>query len=342
MALTLRKRGAVWHARGTVRVGRETVHVPEFSTGCHSHADAKAVAAKREADERAALLEGPAGRARSLTVGDCLAAYLQRPGGVRERDKQPIRDMGLFLGGRALAEAPRAWEAWADAHPGHSPGTLAKYRNVLRAALRHGAARNGIEAPKLPPVREPRVQPVPVLTDDERRRLLAAYSPAPACPVLLLAYQGSRTGETLALDWRHVDCRKGTIRFVPENTKSGKGRAVPMHPKVSLLLWGMWEAAGRPHAGPLFLNARGRPYGSQRDEGGGSALATAHATACRRAGVRGFRIHDWRHDYAARMVMAGVDLLSLQQLGGWEDLRSVKRYASVTADHLREAARRIT
>lgn len=39
--------------------------------------------------------------------------------------------------------------------------------------------------------------------------------------------------------------------------------------------------------------------------------------------------------------MAGVDLLSLQQLGGWKDMRSVQRYASVTAEHLREAARRI-
>ena len=97
----------------------------------------------------------------------------------------------------------------------------------------------------------------------------------------------------------------------------------------------------RPKSGPVFLSSRGEPYAVQRDEGGGNPLDTAHKTACRRAGVRNFRIHDWRHDWAARMVMAGVDLLSLQQLGGWEDLRSVKRYASVTAEHLRDAARRI-
>ena len=53
------------------------------------------------------------------------------------------------------------------------------------------------------------------------------------------------------------------------------------------------------------------------------------------------RIHDWRHDWAARMVMAGTDLYTLMRLGGWSSLKMVERYASVTADHMAEAVRRI-
>jgi integrase len=105
--------------------------------------------------------------------------------------------------------------------------------------------------------------------------------------------------------------------------------------------WGLWEAAGRPQSGQVFLSSRGRAYGSQREAGGGSPLDRAHATACRRAGVKGFRVHDWRHDWAARMVMAGVDLNSLMKLRGWEDLRMVQRYVAVTGEHLCGAARRI-
>jgi hypothetical protein len=80
MSLHLRRRGDVWHARGTVRVGRESVEVREFSTGCRARADAEAVATAEEARIRADVLDGDAGRARRLTLADCFLAYLGRPG----------------------------------------------------------------------------------------------------------------------------------------------------------------------------------------------------------------------------------------------------------------------
>ena len=52
-------------------------------------------------------------------------------------------------------------------------------------------------------------------------------------------------------------------------------------------------------------------------------------------------MHDWRHDWAARHVMAGTDLYTLMRLGGWTSMRMVERYAAVSADHMRDAARRI-
>ena len=70
-------------------------------------------------------------------------------------------------------------------------------------------------------------------------------------------------------------------------------------------------------------------------------LIVALHTACAKAGIEGFRVHDWRHDWAARMVMAGVDLYTLMRLGGWSSLQMVQRYASVSADHLREAMARL-
>lgn len=341
MAISVRRRGEIWHARGTVRVGRTVVAVASVSTGCRRRADALAWVAAEEARIRAEVLDGPAGRARSVTIAECLLAYLQRPGGVRPRDQQPIRDLNERMGARPLAEAGAAWREWIAAHPHHSPGTLAKYRTILSAALRHGARQHETEAPALDGVRQPRADSLPHLTDDERKRLLAAYSPAPGRVALFLAYQGSRTTETLLLDWRRVNWRRREVTFPAGDTKSGRGRTVPMHRRVRVMLYLEWRRQGRPLAGRVFRNARGQPYADQREAGGGSPLATSHATACKRAGVAGFRIHDWRHDWTMRAIMAGLDPETIKRIAGWSSLRMWDRYASVTGAHMAEAVRRI-
>lgn len=337
MAIHLRKRGEVWHARGTVRVGTTVVRIPEFSTGAGSRSAAEAVAAAREAEIRADHLDGAAGRTRRHTIADCIEGYAKRPQGLHNADKQRLRAMNDAIGNRPMADAPAAWREWVATHRKHRPGTLARHRNALLAALTHGAAAIGAPKPTLPPVAVPKVQPVPVLTDAERAALLRSYNPHAGCPVLVLAYQGMRTGEVLRLDWRDCQPARGMIHVRAEQTKSGRGRPVPMHPRVALLLWGMWEAAGRPGAGLVFLSARGDPYQDTRGIGG-NPLKRAHETACRTAGVTRFRLHDWRHDWAARMVMGGVDLVTLMQLGGWQSLSMVTRYAAVSAEHLRGAA----
>ena len=102
----------------------------------------------------------------------------------------------------------------------------------------------------------------------------------------------------------------------------------------------LWHAAGKAQAGPVFLSSRGQPWQDTTDKGG-NPLRKAHATACRVAGVESFRVHDWRHDWAARMVMGGVDLYTLMRIGGWSSLKMVERYAAVSAEHLHAAMARI-
>jgi integrase len=340
MALSLRKRGKVWHARGTVRVGREVVHVPEFSTGQGARADAEAVSAAEEDRIRTERLEGPAGRARRLTIADCIETYSTRPRGVSVQDAAKIARINDAIGDRTLDRLREAWAAWQARHGHHSPGTATRYRALLMAAVRACCEARDIPPPRLPGIARRREDRIAHLTDTERASLLRSYSPHAACPVLLLAYQGMRTREVLRLTWRDVDWRTDSLRIPAGRAKSGRGRAVPMHPRVRMLLWGMWKAAGEPQAGEVFISSRGDPYADTRDIGG-NPLAAAHRTACARAGVTGFRVHDWRHDWAARMVLAGVDLVTLMELGGWADLSMVQRYASIRGDHRREAIARL-
>lgn len=344
MAISLRKRGDIWYARGTVRVGRETITVREFSTGCGTRADAAAAAGAEEARIRAEHLDGPAGRARGVTIAACILAYLNRPQGVALQQAAKFEALSEAIGHHTLGKLHEAWGDWRQAHRKHAAATSVRYRALLMAAVRYHCKAERLPAPELPAIEVRQQERIAMLTAPERRRLLAAYSPHAACPVLLLAHQGMRTQEVLRLDWRDVDLEQETIRAGvragSRATKSRRGRAIPMHPHVARLLVGMWHAAGEPSEGPVFLSQRGKPYADTEDTGG-NPLRAAHRTACTRARIRDFRVHDWRHDWAARMVMAGVDLFTLMRLGGWSSLKMVEKYGAVSADHLREAIRKI-
>jgi integrase len=342
-----RRRSGIWYARGTVRVGDARVIVAEFSTGCPGRADAEAAAAARDQEIRQELIAGPGGRSRRLTIADCLLAYDDRPGGIKPYDQARVEEFSALIGAVALSEAETGWRRWlAERGAEQKPASIARWRATLQAALNHGAKAHGTQAPRLPSVRATAEEERMVyLTPTERRAMLASYNPFAACPALLLAYQGLRTQEALRLDWRTVDMGRRTLFIPASEAKTRRGRTVPMHPRVDALLFGIWNAAGRPDRGPVFLSQRRAPYADTRGRGereqGGNPLAQAHATACERAGVTGFRVHDWRHDWAARMVMAGVDLETLRRLGGWSSLRMVQRYASVSIEHMAEAVRRL-
>jgi integrase len=64
--------------------------------------------------------------------------------------------------------------------------------------------------------------------------------------------------------------------------------------------------------------------------------------ALRRAGIKYFRWHDLRHTWASWHVQSGTPLFVLQELGGWESVEMVRRYAHLAADHLAPFADRLS
>lgn len=51
--------------------------------------------------------------------------------------------------------------------------------------------------------------------------------------------------------------------------------------------------------------------------------------------------HSNRHTFASKLVMAGVDLLTVKELGGWRTLAMVQRYAHLAPRHLHAAVERL-
>jgi site-specific recombinase XerD len=68
------------------------------------------------------------------------------------------------------------------------------------------------------------------------------------------------------------------------------------------------------------------------------ALQAAGRDASR---LEGYTWHCDRHTFASRLVMAGVDLRTVQQLGGWRTLAMVQRCSNLAPAHLQAAVERL-
>jgi integrase len=322
VALSYRKRGDVWHCRGTVRVGHRTFTVREFSTGCTTKAEAEAVGASDESRIRTEFINtgNVAEPSKTVTIKDCITAYKSRPGGLHPFDVQRLDELDADIGTTLLSGTREAWGVWLRGRGrGLAPSTVARWRSTLLAALAYGAAEYGVATPTLMAIRGAEVERIAYLTPTQEARLLTAYSQWAAPVMIILCETGLRTQEALRLDWRHVDWDRGPIMIENDGrrdgsrTKSGKSRRVGMRPVVRATLSTIWIKQGRPDAGAVFVSKLGKPYADTRQTGG-NPLTSAHRTACRKVGIEGFRIHDWRHHFAVWFLKNGGNLRALCQI----------------------------
>lgn len=345
MALHYRRRGEVWHCRGSIRVGRKTVEMREFSTGCRLKADAEALGSSEEARVRSECLG--AGTApeppRRITVGECMAVYRARPGGLHPFDVSRLEELETAMGDILLVGVRGAWGAWLRGRGRTlAPSTTARWRSTLLAALSYACQEFDVPVPRLASIRNAETERIAYLTLQQERRLLAAYSPWAAPVMLVLAETGLRTQEALRLDWRQIDWKSRALliehtgRQDGGRTKTGRSRRVGMRPVVQQTLLLVWQAQGQPDTGPVFLSKRGKPFADTRVVGG-NPLASAHRTACRNAGIEDFRIHDWRHHFAVWFLKRGGNLRALCQIAGWTSMRMVARYAVFEQSDLDDA-----
>lgn len=61
----------------------------------------------------------------------------------------------------------------------------------------------------------------------------------------------------------------------------------------------------------------------------------------RKAAIQNFHFHDLRHTFASRLARAGIDMVTIKELGGWKTLGMVTRYTHLSPDHKRAAVERL-
>jgi integrase len=143
-------------------------------------------------------------------------------------------------------------------------------------------------------------------------------------PLVLLAKNtGCRRGELLQLRWRDIDLKSARLTVRGDGAKSGTTRVVALNTEaVSVLTAWKREQAGE--AAYVFHNAEGDSLGG---------IKTAFLKVLEDAKIVGFRFHDLRHDFASKLVQAGVDLNTVRELLGHADLKMTLRYAHLAPEH---------
>jgi len=124
--------------------------------------------------------------------------------------------------------------------------------------------------------------------------------------------------------------------------RGGRPRRVPMNATVRAALVDLASDRARPddpderlfplsyrQTQILFAQAVVRAQGMLRDAGQEPSR------------LDGITWHSLRHTFASRLVMAGVDLRTVAELGGWRTLAMVQRYAHLSPDHLTAAVERL-
>jgi integrase len=134
--------------------------------------------------------------------------------------------------------------------------------------------------------------------------------------VLVSLNTGMRRGELLDLKWSAVSFDTKTITVRGDTTKTSDTRHIPMNKEVASVL-GDWKK-----------QARKSRYVFPSESGGRlEDVKSAWIKLLERAQIEAFRWHDMRHDFASRLVMAGVPLNTVRDLLGHADIKMTLRYA---------------
>lgn len=170
------------------------------------------------------------------------------------------------------------------------------------------------------------------LTGEEEQAVLAIASPALARAVQLGALTGLRRGELIQLRPEDINLERRTLTVAGAFSKTGKSRTLPIGPQLRALLEDCLAARG--DAPTLLVDQKGTPWSR-------SWIAECFRHACKKALHESLGPHVLRHTFCSRLVMAGVDIRTVQELAGHASITMTMRYAHLTPDHQQAAMERL-
>ena len=138
---------------------------------------------------------------------------------------------------------------------------------------------------------------------------------------------GLRKSEMFNLKWDDVDFGRKEIRVT--KSKGKRFRVIPMNSSLLDILARHPRHIQKPY---VFHNADGSPW---RD------VRKGFEAALKEAGVPRIRIHDMRHSFVSNLVMRGVDLNSVKELAGHQDIATTMKYAHLAPGHLKDSVERL-
>lgn len=202
---------------------------------------------------------------------------------------------------------------------------VACLKNMFNKAVQWGhLIENPVQTVRL--LKEPPGR-VRYLNGSEIERLLSHCAQHIRYIVIVALNTGMRKGEILNLKWQDIDMQNRMI--IIKRTKNNEMRMIPIN---NILHNALNSNDLRSNSQYVFANKNGEKFGD---------IKTGFRAALRRAGITDFRFHDLRHTFASRLVMAGVDIRTVQTLMGHKDIKMTMRYSHLSNDHIKEAVGRL-
>lgn len=223
-----------------------------------------------------------------------------------------------------------------------STSTKAKHLALMKALMR-AAERDWKWIEKGPVIKVPqeRNKRVRWLEPAEAQRLIEECPEPLKSTVEFALATGLRRSNIVDLKWQQINMQRKVAWIYPEDSKSGRAIGVSLNEMACSVLR---RQIGR-HQVWVFVHTQA----VKRNDGTATPPVrkmrvdsnTAWRAALVRAGIEDFRFHDLRHTWASWLIQAGVPLSALQEMGGWESIEMVQRYAHLAPNHLTEHARHI-
>jgi integrase/recombinase XerD len=176
-------------------------------------------------------------------------------------------------------------------------------------------------------------------TDDEVKALLkqpyqrdyVGFRDFVAMNVLLDS--GLRANELLSLKAGDIDFKTRFITLQGERNKNRKPRLVPISAHVTKLLLELINE-NKEHFGTdhVFLSTYGDPLTPNHFN-----KRLKYYAECAGITAEKQTAHVYRHTWAKNMILNGCDPFTLQKMGGWADIRTMRRYIQMDTEEMRRS-----
>lgn len=146
-------------------------------------------------------------------------------------------------------------------------------------------------------------------------------------PLLIAALDTAcRRGELIQMKWSDVDFKNRTIQVRAMTTKTARSRFVPISSRLLVVLEILRKKAETDEA--LIFGVTDN-------------VKKSFVSACRAAGIDGFRFHDCRHTAITRMIQKGLPPSLVMKISGHTQMATFARYVNVDDDAIKRAAQAI-
>ena len=240
-----------------------------------------------------------------------------------QKDMEHLTWLQPYFRGKPLIEMNRAFimEVLEIKKKETSPASANRVLALVRAVLRMCIEWDWLDnAPKLRQYPENKRR-VRWITTDEAARLLRELPDHLRDMAHFSLATGLRQSNMSGLLWEQVDLTRKVAWIHPDQSKNRKAIGVSLTDSAVAII--------RRQIGknPTYIFT----YNGQSIH---QVNTKAWRNALKRAGISNFRWHDLRHTWASWHVQAGTPISRLQEMGGWESVEMVRRYAHLAPEHL--------